>query len=61
MLAIFDKYVGATKNDIFIDYHERLKSIDVEVESYKHIPVSQYSGLAYGGFFEASRRRKYYQ
>lgn len=52
MLAIFDKYVGATKNDIFIDYHERLKSIDDEVESYKHIPVSQYSGLAYGGFFK---------
>jgi hypothetical protein len=52
MLAIFDKYVGDTKNNIFIDYHERLKSIDNEVESYKHIPVSQFSGLTYGGFFK---------
>lgn len=52
MLAIFDKYVSATGNDIFIDYHERLKNIDDDVESYKHIPVSQYSGLAYGGFFK---------
>ena len=52
MLAIFDKYVGATENDIFIDYHERLKDIDIEVESYKYIPIGQFGGLTYGGFFK---------
>ena len=52
LLKIFNKYKTIIHSDIFIDYVEYLENFDHEENLYKTLPVSQWWGAPYMGFFE---------
>lgn len=54
-LAILDGYIG--KNAILIDYREWLHAIEVDSESYKTLPLSKWTVLAWQGFYEWLRNQ----
>lgn len=56
LLGVLDEYVG--DNAILTDYREWLREIEDLSESYKTLPVSEWSCLAWQGFFEWLREKK---
>ena len=51
LLGIFRPYGATIQNTIFTDYLEYLEWIDGEVDAWKVLPIKQWNGRAYIGFF----------
>lgn len=49
-LKVLDNYIG--KNAILIDYREWLHAIEDATESYKTLPITEWTCLAWQGFYE---------
>lgn len=52
LFPIFKPYKDKIDNDIFTDYLEYLQHFDDEENAYKSLPISQWYGIRYNGFFE---------
>lgn len=51
MLALMEKYVLKTTNQIFLDYYAYWKNFQMEVDAYRHLPVSQWQDKQILGFY----------
>ncbi len=52
LLEIFNPFREKTNNQIFVDYVDYLKWIDLEVNSFKTLPIVKWSYRSYIGFFK---------
>lgn len=52
LFSIFDPYKAKIDSDIFADYLEYLEYFESEENAYKTLPISQWWGIRYHGFFQ---------
>ena len=52
LFSIFNPYKAKINSDIFVDYLEYLEYFETEENAYKTLPISQWWGIRYNGFFE---------
>ena len=52
LFSIFEPYKDKIHSDIFADYFEYLKHFESEETAYKTLPISQWWGIRYHGFFQ---------
>lgn len=52
LFSIFNPYKGKISSDIFADYLEYLEYFESEETAHKTLPISQWYGIRYNGFFE---------
>ena len=52
LFSIFNPYKAKINSDIFADYLEYLEYFESEENAYKTVPISQWWGIRYNGFFE---------
>ena len=52
LFSIFNPYKAKINSDIFADYLEYLEYFESEENAYKTLPISQWWGIRYQGFFQ---------
>lgn len=52
LFSIFNPYKDKIHSDIFADYLEYLEHFESEETAYKTLPISQWHGMGYQGFFQ---------
>lgn len=52
LFSIFEPYKDKIHSDIFADYFEYLEHFESEETAYKTLPISQWWGIRYHGFFQ---------
>lgn len=52
LFSIFNPYKDKIHSDIFADYLEYLEHFESEETAYKTLPISQWYGIRYHGFFQ---------
>ena len=53
LLGLLRAATAASSNDVVREFHDHLRALDAEVESYRHLPSSEWSERAWQGFFQA--------